>query len=104
MHFSVKWFDGKYPSFNLGFHKAESQPEFLSIKGCRIVSGSNGEFVSYPAQKKDDGKYWNHVWADDKFNSYVLELANKSRPSRNDAPKQQSRVSHGDGLDSDIPF
>lgn len=100
MHFSVKWFDGKYPSFNLSFHKKEGDKEFFSVKSCRIASGSNGEFVSYPSQKKDDGKYWNHAWGDDAFNAYVLKLANDSRPSRNDTPQQSKSADFEDS----IPF
>lgn len=101
MHFSVKWFDGKYPQFNLQFHKAEGQPEFFSVKGLRIMNGQNGEFVSYPSQKQESGKYWNHAWGDEKFNAFVLELANKSRPSRNEP--QQSRQAAPPVVE-DVPF
>ena len=104
MHVSVKWFDGKYPSFNLNLHKAEGQPEFLSIKSCRIVTGSKGDFVSFPSTKKDDGKYWNHAWANEQFAEYVLNLANESRPQSSPArSEKQSQVKSGD-LESDIPF
>jgi DNA-binding cell septation regulator SpoVG len=103
MKFSIKWVPGKYPQFNINISRAEGETEFLSIKGCRIMSGSNGEFVSYPSQKKDDGKYWNHVWGDDKFNAYILELANKSRPAREE-PQQQRQQRSVEVDTSDIPF
>lgn len=99
MHVSVKWFDGKYPSFNLNLHSKEGEPEFLSIKGCRIVQGQNGDFVSFPSTKNDSGKYWNHAWANEKFANHVLEIANAARPSASQ-PKQKKEDLDGDS----IPF
>ena len=100
MHISVKWFDGKYPSFNINLHRAEGQPEFLSIKGCRLANGSSGEFVAMPSTKNQQtDKYWNHAWADEKFADYVLGLAQASKP--NGQPQKQKQ---SDPLESDIPF
>lgn len=103
MHVSIKWFDGKYPSFNINLHKTEESPEFLSIKSCRIVSGSNGEFVSFPATKKDDGKYWNHAWANEQFSEYVLKLAKESMPKKEPERSAQGSNRNSDFHD-DIPF
>lgn len=36
----------------------------VSIYGCRIVSGKNGDFISFPARKGSDGKYYNHAYID----------------------------------------
>ncbi len=93
MHISVKWFDGKYPSFNINLHSKEGEPEFLSVKGCRLANGSNGEFVAMPSTKNDSGKYWNHAWANDKFSAKVLELAQASRPGEKKSNKSE-----------DVPF
>lgn len=95
MHVSVKWFN---QNFNVSFAKEKGGEDFLSIKGCRIVNGQNGPFVSYPSQKKSDGSgYWNHVWASDAFNNHVLKLAQESQPSQSQQKK--------DDLDGDsIPF
>ena len=35
----------------------------ITIYGCRIVDGKNGTFISYPASKGKDGKYYSHVYA-----------------------------------------
>ena len=101
MHINIKWFDGKYPSFNVGLCSKEGADEFLSIKGCRIAEGSNGAFVGWPSTKKDDGKYWNHVWANEKFAEAVLKKAIECKPS--DKPKGKE-YSPPAGLDDDIPF
>lgn len=101
MHISVKWFDGKYPSFNINLHSQEGHPEFLSIKGCRLANGSNGEFVAMPSTKNEQtGKYWNHAWANDKFAEKVLQLAQEGRPQQQQAPSKQKPAFD----DSDVPF
>jgi DNA-binding cell septation regulator SpoVG len=91
MNISIEHRDGKFPSFNVSLASKEGAEPFLTIKGCRIVSGQKGEFVSYPSRKQDDGKYWNHVWGSEKFNAAVLEKAQAAQPKRQDG-------------DSDIPW
>ena len=95
MKINIEHFDGKYPSFNVGLSSAEGKEPFVVIKGCRLADGRNGQFVSWPAQKKDDGKYWNHVYASEAFAKAVLEEALKTMPSKRPAARD---------VDSDIPF
>ena len=95
MKITIEHFDGKYPSFNVGLSSAEGKEPFVTIKGCRLADGRNGQFVSWPAQKKDDGKYWNHVYASEAFAKAVLEEALKTVPSKRPAARD---------VDSDIPF
>lgn len=78
--------------FNLSLSSKEGAEPFLTIRGCRIVDGAKGQFVSYPARKTDDGKWWNHVKASDAFNSAVIAEAAKS------APKKQRAIVEDDGL------
>lgn len=75
MHITIEHHDGKFPSFNVSLASKEGAEPFLTVKGCRIVDGSKGKFISWPARKQDDGKYWNHVWANDKFAAAVLAKA-----------------------------
>lgn len=99
MNVSIEWHDGKYPSFNVNLSSKEGADAFLSIKGCRIVDGSKGQFVSYPATKNEKtGKYWNHAWASEKFNAVVLEKALASMP------KASAPSGGGASVDEDIPF
>lgn len=92
MDIRIEWFQGKYPQFNVALASSPDREPFIVVKGCRVVSGSNGEFVSWPATKKDDGKYWNHVYASDAFAGAVLEKAKASMPSSQPA----RRVPHDD--------
>ena len=105
MKITITWFPGQYPSFNLGLHSIPDRPEFLSIKGCRIVDGKNGPFVSYPATKKSDGKYWNHCYGSEDFNKTVLEEALKTRPATQKAPAPPAHKGSGfDNMTDDIPW
>lgn len=98
MEISVKWFGN---GFNVNL--ANNGNDFLSIKGCRIVSGSKGEFVSYPSQKKQDGSgYWNHVWASEKFNEHILKLAKESQPQQQQSAPAKRPAPNLDT--EDIPF
>lgn len=113
MKISIKHFDGQYPSFNVSLANEGKEP-FIEIKGCKIMNGSSGEFVSWPSRKKDDGSYWNHVYASNDFNAAVLKAAKDGRPApRHQAPShdaakvRQLPPKHDDGfsdMDSDIPF
>jgi hypothetical protein len=101
MEISVQWFNDQ---FNVGIASKEGAEPFLSIKGCRIVDGSKGPFVSWPATKNQStGKYWSHCWASDKFNAVVLSKAQASMPSRSSAAGA-GRSNKKEEDDPSIPF
>lgn len=84
--------------FNVELASKEGAEPFLSIKGCRIVEGTKGPFVSYPATKNaNTGKWWSHAWGSDKFNAAVLEKAQATQ-----ATARGRRQQDDDG--GDIPF
>jgi DNA-binding cell septation regulator SpoVG len=63
-------------SFNLQL--ANGPEPFLTVFGCKLMSGSKGPWVSFPARKSDDGKWWNHVKASDAFQQAILaEIADQ---------------------------
>ena len=99
---TVKHFEGQYPSFNIMLHSAPGSEPFLEIKGCKIVNGANGEFISYPSRKNENGKYWNHVYGGEKFNAAVLKKAKEGQaPAPRKAPARDSGF---DSMESDCPF
>ena len=103
MEISIKWFDGKYPSFNVGIASKEGKEPFLEIKSCRIVQGKDGEFVSTPSTKNEStGKYWNHAYFSKDFAAVVLEKANESMPKQEQKP--QGAPVKSDNFDDDIPW
>jgi hypothetical protein len=105
MEVSIKWFDGQYPSFNLILASGAGKEPFLEVKGCKVMNGQNGQFVSYPSRKQDNGKYWNHVYGSEAFNAVVLEKALASMPQpRSAAAGGQRSNRQGSSDDSSIPF
>jgi predicted alpha-1,6-mannanase (GH76 family) len=80
MHIGIEWHSDQ---FNVNLSSAEGRPEFLSVKGCRIVSGQSGDFVGWPATKNEKtNKYWRHAWGSDAFNAAVMEAALKTKPAQ----------------------
>lgn len=108
MKISIKHFAGQYPSFNVALHTSPESEPFIEIKGCKIMHGSNGEFVSWPSRKQDDGRYWNHVYASNDFNAAVLKKAKEGQAPKAapaPAPRAAPRPASGfDDMDDDIPF
>lgn len=91
MKITVQQFDNQ---FNVGLASKEGADPFLTIKGCRVVDGSKGRFVSWPAKKMESGKYWQHVYANEAFQRAVLEAYDEAAPkTRKAAP-----------ADDEVPF
>ena len=96
--------DGKYPSFNLILRTGAGKDPFMIVRGCRIVQGQNGEFISYPSRKQDDGKYWNHVYGSKEFNDIVLSAAHKAEKAAPAPAKQAPAGNSVQDMDDDIPW
>ena len=98
--------------FNVALSTPNADEPFITIKGCRIVNGSKWPFVSWPARKQENGKWWNHVYASEKFAAAVLSAYNKSTasappppPRRAPPPPAAAPAKVGfDDMDDDIPF
>lgn len=70
----------------------------MVVKGCRLANGSNGQFVSGPSSKMDDGKWFNYLYMDKQFSDYVTGLAIEAM----DKPVPKS--ARDEELESDLPF
>lgn len=100
MHITTKWFDSKYPTFNIEIASAEGREPFITIRDCKLIEGKNGVFISYPAKKMESGKYWNHVVGNEQFNEAVVKKAQAAQPQQ----KAQAAKAGSADLESDIPF
>lgn len=96
MKISTEWFRDQ---FNVSLSTQEGREPFLVIKGCRIANGRNGDFVSWPSRRTDEGKYWNHVYASEAFASMVLEEAKKNKPATDNRTHAERKRA-----DEDVPF
>lgn len=95
MNIDIEWHNDQ---FNVLVASKEGVEPFITVKGCRIASGTKGPFVSWPATKNQStGKYWSHVWASDKFAAVVLSKAQETQP------RTQPRKQAAPQDDSDIP-
>lgn len=91
--------------FNVNLHSKEGSEPFLTIKGCRVVDGSKGEFVSWPAKKLESGKFWNHCWGSEAFNRAVLDAFNTSKPAKPAKAKDEAwQARQPAPVEDDIPF
>ena len=105
MKIIIEHFGGERPQFNVKLASADGKEPFLTIKGCRLVSGRDGQFVSWPATKNEKtGKYWSHVWGSDAFASAVIAEALKAAPPEPDKRTLSERKARKVDDDSDIPF
>ena len=86
----------------------------FTIKGFKIVEGSNGLFTSMPSQKNEEGDYNDTVWAEkdtrQKLNDVAISFYNNEK---HPMPKRQiggmseaSRLENSNNLEDkdDIPF
>ena len=96
MKIKVEWMsDGR--QFNVSLASGEGKQEFLAIKGCRIVSGTDGDFIGWPATKNENsGKWWRHVWGSDAFGAAVIEEARKTQPARDTRTQGERRAPIGE--------
>lgn len=88
--------------FNVSLTGSGDEP-FITIKGCRIVQGQSGPFVSWPSRKLDSGKYWQHVYVSRAFGDAVLSAYNKSKATEV-PPVRKAPPKAAPDDDSDIPF
>ena len=51
----------------------------VTIYGCKVVEGKNGDFISFPSHKGKDGKYYNHVYiklSDEQTKEIISQVEN----------------------------
>lgn len=52
----------------------------VSVYGMKVVSGKNGDFISWPSEKAENGNYYNHAWApltDDQQKGILMKVQDK---------------------------
>lgn len=102
MEITIKTWDGG--KFDVLVSSKEGADPFMTIKSCKIMSSSKGDFVSYPSTKNEKtGKWWNHFYGSDKFNAAVLEKARAAlkEPAKSKYAKNDSGF---DDMQDDVPF
>ena len=52
----------------------------IIINNCKVIEGKNGDFISFPAYKGSDGKYYNYVYiklSDDDLKDILKAIEDK---------------------------
>lgn len=86
----------KERDFNVALSSKDGAEPFLIIRGCRVVDGSKGRFVSWPSRKTEAGKWWSHCYSSDAFTQAVLKEYDATVPKAPTGDKAYA--------DQDIPF
>ena len=71
----------------------------FTIKGFKMVEGTNGMFVGFPSQKNNDDEYHDTVWAEKEVKEQVIELAKKEYESSTEQEQSPPVMA-----DEDVPF
>ena len=69
----------------------------MVVKGCKLATGSNGQFVSGPSAKMDNGEWFRYLYMDKQFGDYVTKLAIEAMPKEQASSKAKD-------LTDDVPF
>ena len=93
---------GKYTFYTIRLATAEGRSPFLEIKDCKIIEGSKGRFVSFPARKDDKDKWWPCVYASDAFQVELIKAMDAATPkadTRTHAERKKPTLAN-----DDVPF
>ena len=71
----------------------------FTIKGFKMVEGTNGVFVGFPSQKNNDDEYHDTVWADKDVKDQVTELAKREYESSTEQEQELPIMNN-----EDVPF
>ena len=67
----------------------------FTIKGFKLVEGTNGLFVGFPSQKGSDDEYHDTVWVEKEVREQVIALAKGEYESEQEVPVMNTE---------DVPF
>lgn len=68
---------GSRERFSISFEPFDGM--LIAIHGCRVVSGKNGDFISFPAWKDKEGNYHDYAYmtfADEEKDAIINTLEN----------------------------
>ena len=71
----------------------------FTIKGFKLVEGTNGKFVGFPSQKNSEGEYHDTVWAEKEVKAMVNDIAIKEYESSTEQEQSPPVMA-----DEELPF
>jgi len=77
----------------------------FTIKGFKMVEGTNGVFVGFPSQKNNDDEYHDTVWADKDVKDQVIELAKREYENPSERQEDFTPLAiQEEPADEELPF
>jgi len=95
---------GKFTFYTIRLHSAEGKEPFLEIKDCRIIDGSKGRFISFPARKDDKDKWWPYLYASDGFQVEAIKAMDAATPAQDTRTHGERKKPTLIDMDNDVPF
>jgi DNA-binding cell septation regulator SpoVG len=92
---------GQWTFYDVMIASKEGAEPFITVKDCKLVEGSKGPFVSFPARKDAKDKWWPMVYGSDAFQGAVIAEMRKAAP---DTRTLSERRPKPPVVDDDIPF
>jgi hypothetical protein len=95
--------------YTIKLASGEGREPFLELKDCKVIEGSKGRFVGFPARKEDKGgvtKYWPYMYASEAFQIELIKAMDAATPkpdTRTHGERTGRRVAQDDD-DSSVPF
>ena len=89
----------EYKTFTVEFLRSSGET-FCAVKNCRMVQGEKGAFVSGPAKKTKDDKWFNLVYFDKGIQADILEAYNLAVMAADIIEEEKPLLDP----DDDIPF
>jgi DNA-binding cell septation regulator SpoVG len=95
---------GKWTFYDVMLASAEGREPFLTIKDCKLIEGSKGQFVGFPSRKDDKDKWWPMVYGSDGFQAEVIRAMNAAEPPKTDPRTIAERRPKPPVVDEDFPW
>ena len=92
---------GKWTFYDVMLASAEGREPFLTIKDCKLVEGSKGPFVGFPA-RKDGEKWWPMMYGNDEFQAAIITAMRSVEPDKRSIAERRPKPPVAD--DSMPPF
>lgn len=102
MEIRVTWRSEKM--FNFELATQDGGDAFLAVKGCKIIDGAKGKFVSGPSWKNDKGEWVNYTYMGPKFQEALIAKALAAKAPPKAAPKGAQGSGFDDMDSEDIPW
>ena len=73
---------GRFTFYTVRLHTAEGRDPFLEVKDCKLIEGSKGRFVGFPARKDDKDKWWPYLYASEAFQAEIIKAMDAATPKQ----------------------